>query len=201
MNKLINKYYSLYNNINGLLVNADILDFINIIDEIGFEQFMLKQIYISTNNKIKLNKESIDYNIYILRLNLNIDSICTFIMDNISFNKFNKIGLYGFICYNKYDEKILNIIDDTNNNILIILLNKIYSEFMVEQIKDIIKIYLQSLNIDIDYDNFNSNFDKNVKIFIDHLKNNNKKYINDFKDNNEQFNNDMKLLNQTLFNI
>jgi len=199
MNKILNNYYSLYNNLHKLFINNDILDLINIIDNIGFEEFLKRQLYNNIYNKIKENN-NIDINISLLKINITIDNICNFILNNISFTKFNKIALYGFISINKYDKKLVNIIEN-DNNILLIFLNKVYSEFIIEQFKEFIKFYLFSLNIDIDYDNFNNNFDENIKKFINHLRENNKIMLNHTQNMNEQYNNDLKLLNQALFNV
>jgi hypothetical protein len=202
--KLLELYFQFSNNIKGLFINNDILYCINLIDEIGCENVLKKYIYNRINQKIIQNQIYFDFNLDQLKLEITPDKISTFILENISFITINKLGLYGYICINKYDEMINKIIsNNTSNKILIIYITKIYSEFLIEQIKEYLKIYLQLINLelDLDYDNFNEKFNENMIKLFDYLKINNKNNIDNIKNANQTYDNDINTLNQILFDL
>jgi hypothetical protein len=100
---------------------------------------------------------------------------------------------------NKNNEYINKIND---SNIIIIYLTKIYTDYIIYQLKDIFKCYLKILNVDLEIEFDNNNFDYNINKIIKYIKDNYKLYFDNFKLHNEKYNNDIKLLNSILlFNI
>ena len=199
MKKLTEIYSFLFNNISKLFINNDIVDLINLIDDIGYENFIIKYIY----NEIKMNqnKDTLTEKLYeISRDNITTNFITNFIFDNICRLKINKLALYGFISMNEYDIKIKNIFKydfKYDIDIILIYLNKIYTDYILEQMKDFIKFYLSLFDIEL----ISDNFDENLKKCINIIQINQKEYIDKIKIMNNNYNDDIKLLNKSLFNI
>jgi len=201
MKFFVKLYYSICNIFSNFFVNNEIIELINIIDDIGFEKFLIVQIY--NNIMKKINHSTNKVNIYLkltdLMQNISNNNITNFIYDNISIIKLNKLALFGFITINKHEEIIKEITTFGDIDILILYLTKIYSEFIFIRITELFKLYLSSQQIEID--DYTDNFNEYCKKIIDNLKNNNIEFIKNFKSLNEKYNNDILLIDKSLFKL
>jgi hypothetical protein len=84
MKFFVKLYYSICNIFSNFFVNNEIIELINIIDDIGFEKFLIVQIY--NNIMKKINHSTNKVNIY-LKL--------TDLMQNISAKHFADLVFFG----------------------------------------------------------------------------------------------------------
>jgi hypothetical protein len=196
MKKISELYLSFCNRIHNLWFSNELLSYINLIDNIGYEQIIINIIYKKFNQTYKDNETCINNNLDNLRLDLTINSMTEFIIKEFDNIPIPKYGLYGYLSINKNDEILKFLIDNNKEDkILMIYIIKICADFILENSKDNIKNILKLLNIN---KNPTDTFDDDIHNLVNFTKESFNKINNNFKSDINNYNNDINLLNNHL---
>jgi hypothetical protein len=196
MNKISNIYLSLVNKFHNLCFSHEIINYINTIDNIGFEQIITNTIY------TKLYSMYDEQNIIFdnIKQNVSIKTLTDFIntkFDNIPI-PISKYGLYGFLCMNKKDEEFNFLVNNNKEHkILFIFIIKTCTDYILEYYKDLTKRVLILLNKN---NNFTNSPNDEMYSIINLLKENIKENHNNIESDFENYKNDINLLNYNLNN-